>query len=281
MEKIVIHKEKIIFNKWDEASKTWIEEDILNREGDIVRYLNKVTEFHPDLTIEDFMNHLRNYEAAIDYCFYDYTRGYPMKVFFEDMDQENTEQNDLGDVELAWEGEVMGEDLLLLGYLRAWPTEEKILELGPEYEVPYDVSFSSISSWKKCKFILNENMAILSDDKEPINKELIFQGYYKWTLFEVISNFLIEISINGSPAERDALYAQMKDKKIDIKEVAKDKEKSDFWLMYLQNQIENFKLQKEKALDNEDYEVASKMKKEIEILEKEFKELQEEIKKYE
>ena len=280
MEKLIIYKDRIISSKWNEISKSWREEDIAKQEGDIIKYLNRIVEIQPDVTVEDFMNHLREYEAAIDYCFSDYTKGAKLKLFLDDMESESIEKNDLVEVELSWEGEIIGDDMVIIGYLRAWLTNEKIKELGEEYEVPHDVSFASMSTWKKCKFNLNENISVINVDQQDFSKrEIVFDGFYRWTLFEVISNFLMELSANGAPSERDDLYLQMKNKKFDVKEVAKDEDKKQFWLTFLTDELKRLKDLKEEVLENEDYETASELKVEVGILEKELEKLKKEIKR--
>lgn len=281
MLKVIIYKDKITATKWEDEAKLWIEYDISKTDGPIVKYLNRVVEVKPDVTVEDFMLHLEKHESVIDYCFSDYMNDLSLKTFLDDMNKESTE-TDLEEVVLCWEGEIINDDLVIVGYLMAWMKEEKIKELGDEYDQPHDISFISLGVWKKCKFSLNDGIMI-NDFGDMVNmkNDVIFSGIYRWTLFDVISNFLGDLSINGSPEERDKLFAQMKSKKIDIKEIAKNPEQSEFWIAFLENELENLKILLASSLDEEEYESVPKLKKDIVLAEKEIGELKEEIKKNE
>lgn len=287
MLKVIIYKDKITATKWDEDAKIWSEHDISKSDGPIVKYLNRMVEIKPDVTVEDFMLHLEKHETVIDYCFSDYMNDLSLRTFLDDMNKESIE-TDLEEVVLCWEGEIINEDLVIAGYLMAWMKEEKIKELGEEYDQPHDISFLSLQIWKKCKFSLSEGIVINDfgdisniSNMSSINNEIIFSGFYRWTLFDVISNFLGDLSINGSPEERDKLFAQMQTKEFDIKEVAKNIEQAEFWVAFLENELANLRALLSDSLDEEEYERVPKLKKDIASAEKEINELKEEIKKNE
>lgn len=279
MTKLIIYKDKITIAKWHEQEKIFLENDISGQEGSITKYFNKPVEIKPDVTIKDFMNHLERYESVIDYCFSDYLKHIPLKVYLDDMNKADVD-TDLGEIELCWEGEIINDELVIVGYLRAWLKEEKVKELGEEQEIPHDISFLSIHIWKNCNLLLNENIVINNlGEISNLKQETIFNGFYRWTLFDIISRFLEELCINGTPVERDNLLSQMESKKYNIQEIVKSQDQIDFWLSFLESELESLKSLMESSLENEDYEEASKLKLEIETAEKELLLLKEEIKK--
>jgi hypothetical protein len=279
MIKITIYKDKITATKRNEDN-TLSEHDISKLDGTILKYLNRVVEVKPDVTIEDFMKHLERYEMAIDYCFSDYLKGHPFRLFLDDMNLRESE-TDLEEIELCWEGEIINEDFIMIGYLRGWISDEKIKELGPEYEFPQEVNFIPIHVWKNCLFRLNDNIIINHlGDEETLEKEVVFAGIYSWTLYEVISKFLEELSLNGSPNERDELLVLMENKKYDVKEIAKNAEQTEFWLAFLKDELKDLRTLMENSNEVEDYEQSNILKKEIEASEKELFNLIEEVKKY-
>lgn len=278
MLKVIIYKDKISATKIENSD--FVEYTIAD--GSIIKYLNRIVEIKPDVTVEDFMRLLSKHEIAIDSFFDDYTKGIPYKLFMEDMEKE-TVDGDLEEVELCWEGEVLNNDLAIIGYLRAWLKEEKVIERGEEIHYPHDVSFLPIYIWKKCRLVLNEaiNIVDVGDGKRTVTDEdIVFAGLYRWTLFEVLSNFLLEISMNGSPQERDELFSKMEDRGYDLKEVVKNKEQVDFWITVLESELEDMKSALEQASDEEDYEKAAIIQKEMEIIGKELNALREEAKKH-
>ena len=279
MLKLIIYKDKITITKWEEKEKSWSEYDISKLDGSINKYFNRIVEIKPDVTVEDFMLLLEKHEPVIDYCFSDYLKGHQFRLFIDDMNKQDSD-TDLGEVEICWEGEIINEDLAIIGYLRGWLKDEKIKELGEEYEVPHDISFLPIHVWKKCKFILNENIIVNNlGELNDLKKEMVFAGFYRWTFFELVSHFLEELSINGSPEERDKLSSLMESKKYDAKEVVKSQEQTDFWLAFLTAELEDLNTLLDVTLENEEYEKAAKIKQDIETAEKELFELKEEIKK--
>lgn len=286
MLKLIIYKDKITINKWEDNSNSWGEFDILKLEGSITKYFNKVVEIKQDVTVQDFMNHLERYESIIDYCFSDYLKQVPFRKFFDDMNKDG-EGSDFCDVELCWEGEIISGNLAMIGYLRAWLKDEKIQELAEEskispeqFEVPHEVSLMPIHMWKDCNMFLNEHI-IINDlgEVNVLKRDVLFSGFYRWTLFDVISQFFQEISMSGSPDERDKIFSDIKDKKYNVKEIAKSKDQYDFWLVFLEQELIDLNKSMDLALENEEYEKAAKLKFDIETSEKELLELKEEIKK--
>lgn len=279
MVKITIYKDKITATKHNKDENTYTEHDISKLDGSILKYLNRIVDIKLDVTVEDFMNHLERYEKDIDYCFSDYLKGNPLRVYLDDMRAKESE-TDLAEIEICWEGEIINDDFILVAYLRAWWNEEKVKEIGEELEYPKEVNFLPIHVWKNCLFRLNDNIIINHLKEEQMEREMVFAGIYSWTLCELITKFLEEISLNGSPNERDELSVLMQNKKYDIKEIVKSPEQTNFWLLFLQDELADLQDRFKISIDDEDYEQASILKKDIEKAERELSKLKEEIKKY-
>lgn len=286
MIKIIIYKDKITYVDWDLENQDWLECEV-GTEG-ITRHFNKIVEIKPDVTVENFVRHLEKYEQIIDLCFSSYTDGVPLRKFIEDMEKEAKTKNDISIVELIWEGDMVNEDLVIIGYLRGWLTEERIQEFGPDSDVPHDLSFVSLSAYKNCVLTLDENIVVhdfgsTMDLKKMVEeeKEVVLDGFYSWTLHDVISNFLSDISSNGSPEQRDEIASQVQSNKFDADEISKNKGQSELWKVLLETKIESLQKDKEAATEEEDYERASQLKKEIELLNTNLRDLLNAIKKHE
>lgn len=286
MIKIIIYKDKITYVDWDVESQNFHEYEI-GKEG-LTRHFNKIVEIKPDVTIEHFVRHLEKYEQIIDLCFSSYSDGIPLRKFIDDMEKETKIKSDISTVELIWEGDMVNEDLVIIGYLRGWLTEERIQEFGPDSDVPHDLSFVSLSAYKSCILTLDENIVVhdfgsTMDLKKMVEeeKEVILDGFYSWTLYDVIANFLSDISSNGSPEERDALATQVQSTKFDAEEISKNKGQAELWKVLLESKIESLQKDKEVATEEEDYERASQLKKEIELLVTNLRDLLNAIKKHE
>lgn len=279
MRKVIIYKDKVTSVDWDETLKEWVEFEIKDIENELPKYLNRIVQIHSDVIVEDFFNFLYKCEKVIDSFFYDFSKGQAIKLYIDEMNS-NSVETDLEEVEMMWEGEVLNGDLAILGYLRGWLNEAKMQELNLDYEVPHDISFLPVFVWKKCKFSLNENLDIANlGTNTEMKREVFFEGYYRWTLFELISNFLAEITVNGSPEQRDVLFSQLENRKYDIEEVLKSKERQDFWILFLESELAELNYAMTNALEEENYETASTIKTELESVQKELDVLREEIKK--
>ena len=283
---IIIYKDKITYVDWDVESQNF-HEYVIGKEG-LTRHFNKIVEIKPDVTIEHFVRNLEKYEQIIDLCFSSYSDGIPLRKFIDDMEKETKIKSDISTVELIWEGDMVNEDLVIIGYLRGWLTEERVQEFGPDSDVPHDLSFVSLSAYKSCVLTLDENIVVhdfgsTMDLKKMVEeeKEVILDGFYSWTLHDVIANFLSDISSNGSPEERDALATQVQSNKFNAEEVSKNKGQSELWKALLESKIESLQKDKEVATEEEDYERASQLKKEIELLNTNLRDLLSAIKKHE
>lgn len=277
MFKIIIYKDKITSTSWDDITQSWLETEVLATDS-LPQYFHKVVEIKEDVTVEHFMFHLEKYEKDIDYCFAGYMGGFPLKLYIEDMKKEPLRDTDIKEIELFWFGEILNEELNILGAIRGWLNEESAKEKGLNYEVPYGMEFTPLNTWKHCPLLLNENITINDfGDIEAITKNIIFDGFKVWTLHDVISNFLCDLTENGTPEERDALVNQIENKKYNVHEVAQDKEQTEFWLGFLQAELTDSRVLMDKALDEENYEEAARLKSTIEILTKEILELKKEV----
>jgi len=275
MFKIIIYKNKLTSTSWDDITQSWLETEILATDS-LTKYFHKIVEIKEDVTVEDFMYHLDKYEKDINYCFAGYMDSIPLKLYIEDMKKEPVKETDIKEVELFWFGEILNEELNILGAVRGW-LKDAAKDKGLNVEVPYGLEFTPLNTWKHCPLILNENIVINDfGDIEAMTKNVVFDGFKVWTLHDVISNFLCDLTENGSPEERDALVNQIENKKYNIHEVAQDAEQTEFWLGFLQAELEDSKMLMEKALDEENYEEAARLKTTIEILTKEIIDLKKE-----
>lgn len=279
MFKVIIYKDKITSTLWDDKTQAWLEIEILESEP-LSKHFHKLVEIKEGVTVEDFMLHLEKHERDIDYCFAGYMDSIPLKLYLEDMRKEPVRGTDIKEIEMFWFGEILNEEISIIGAIRGWLFEEAAKEKGLNPDVPYGMEFTPISIWKKCPFVLNENIVINDfGEIEAMSETMVFDGFKSWSLHEVISNFLCDLTENGSPEDRDTIVSQMEGKKYDIHEVSQDKEQTEFWLGFLQAELNDSKAAMDKALEEENYESAAKLKTTIEIIGKEILELKKEAAK--
>lgn len=283
MHRIVIYKNKITLVDFDDATQSWVEKEILKVGERLGFYLNKLVEIKEDVTVEDFMNHLKKHEQEIDYSFVAFLNDIPFKVFYEDMNNSLGDGNvDLEAVEMLWSAEIINQQLIVNGALRGWLTKKKAAELEINPDIPQDISFLPLFLWKHALIELNEVLVIRDmGELENLNETILYEGFYRWTLLEFLTNFLQEISINGTPEERERFLAEIENKSYKLDELAKDREQAEFWLNILQTELEENREKLQRALDNEEYESIFKIKETIQVLEQEIKDINTELSKNE
>jgi hypothetical protein len=283
MLKLIIYKDKITATQWKPEIEDWIENDIKTLDSPITKYFNRYVFVKEDVTVEDFLKHLEYYEKDIDFCFSGYNNDVPLRLYLDDMRTEiDVEKICVCDeLEMVWQGEILSNTICVFGNLLAFLSEEKAAKLAPENNVAYNVNYLSINSWKHCKFVLNDTILINNlGSIEDMTDDLVFEGYHFWTLFDIISSFLSEITMNGTPEERNKTALQIANKDYDVKEVAQHEEQANFWLIFLESELEEMQLGLSEAEESEEYEQATVLKKDIDVIKKELKELKYEIKKY-
>lgn len=283
MLKIIIYKDKITATQFETELNDWIEYDITTLNQPLAKYFNRYVYIKEDVTVEDFMNHLERYEAEIDICFAGYNNEVPLRLFLEEMREEPKEGigSDYSDVELVWQGEILNNTIGIFGHLLAFLSEEKTNEVGEENATPINLNWLPINVWKHCKFtasdiIMINNLGTIDD----LQDELFFEGYRHWTLFEIISNFLTDITFNGTPEQRNKIASQLANKDYDVKEVAKNQEQAAYWFSFLEAELEELQEKLNEALETEAYEDADKLKKDIDAVVKELEVLREEVERY-
>lgn len=283
MLKLIIYKDKITTTQWEPELNDWIENDIKTLDNPITKYFDRYVFIKDDVTVEDFMKHLEYYEKDIDFCFSGYNNDVPLRPFLDEMREEVSEEmsSDLADIELVWQGEILNNTICVFGHILAFLSEDKLKEVGEENDLPHDVSWLPINVWKHCKMSLNDVILINNlGTVEDITDELVYEGYHYWTFFDIVSNFLADITINGTPEERNKIASQIVNKQYDVKEVAKNQEQATYWMSFLETELEEMKLTMEDAVDGEDYERAEIIKKDMESVEKELGDLREEVERY-
>lgn len=281
MQKVIIHKDKITLAIFDEAKETWHETEISKDGERLGKYFNKLVEVKEDVKVEDFMNLLHRHEQEIDYCFSAFMDELPFSLFYADMNSGVGEGNsDLEAVEMFWSIEIINNELIMLGTLRGWLSEDRAKELDVSMDIPHDISFLSLSLWKNAFFEVNEFYTLRDlGHIDNLEEKILHEGINRWTLFELIRDFLCEITVNGSPEQREKLLEEMEKKSYDINELAKDKEQALFWLDVLQGETDDCKNQIQRALDEEEYEMVSSLKNKLKILEQEIADINGELSK--
>jgi len=275
-----INKSAIYVIEIDEDSENVVEKNIHDLQSPISRYFSYIVEVSDDVTIEDFMNHLRNHSEVIDACFYSYIQGESIIQYCDLVNKEPEEKYFVDTVELFWATELYEDEYCLFGTFHGMITEKENLhhlEVGDLNSFPLDLN--PINNWKHCKMIINETIRVSYVDES--NENDIIKLKNKWTLFELLQHFLAELMCYGSLENQQLEIESYKNSQIKYEGFRVDpdfagklnKDELVAFISEVETQIEITKNALEVAVEEDDFESANELKKEIEDLTSELEKM--------
>lgn len=279
-----INKSKISVIETEENSENFIEKNIEDLKHPISRYFSYIVEIADDVTIEDFMNHLRKHSEVIDSCFYSYIQGESIVQYCDLANKEPGEKYFVDIVELFWATELYEDQYCLFGTFHGMIKDEKNLnnlEEGDLNSFPLDLT--PINNWKHCKIIINDTIRVSYVDES--NENDIIRLKNKWTLFELLQHFLAELMCYGSLENQQKEIesfnsSQLKYEgfRVDPNFADKlDKEELTAFIEEVEMQIEITKSALEVAVEEDDFESANELKKETEELSLELEKMRKKL----
>lgn len=280
-----INKNSITSFEFDEKADKFQEINIKDLNYPFTRYFSHVVELEDNLTIEDFMRHLKDYSEIIDLCFYGYINGESVVQYCDLALQDCEEKYFIDTVELFWATELFEDEYCLFGTFHGTINEKenhKHIEAHRTNSFPLDLI--PINQWKHCKMVINEVIRASSIDEDEQSEILKLRN--RWTLFELIEYFLYELMCYGSvenQAKEIENYNDSKNKyegfRVDPEFAEKlDAEELMLFVGEIESQIEITKQALEIAVDDDDFESANELKKEGEELELELSKMKEKLK---
>jgi hypothetical protein len=255
---IKFYKNSIVTNIYDPDGKNAKEVDIRLLDYDLSYYFNNIVEFDDGLTVEDFLNQLSKYEKLIDLTFESYTNSIPLCLYMREIYTIPDEKNIIKNLDYI---ELFEEINIYEDYLENYLSFRGIKDKKIDNDTV--LNLIPLRYWKHLKFKINNITTMYKntlDKKGKIQKyDLIYTGQKDFTLFEVLSNFLLELTSYGEPAEISAVYNELKSEElknyIESEEIQNE-------INLIKNDFLNEEL--EDAIKKEDYEKAKKLKEEIE-----------------
>jgi hypothetical protein len=279
-----INKKTITSFEFNEKTEKFVETNIQDLKFPFTRYFSQVVELSKDLTVEDFMAHLKNYSEIINLCFYGYINGESIVQYCDLAEQEPTDKYFVDTIELFWATELIEDEYCFFGTFHGTITEEKNyhhIEAQRINSFPLDLT--PINQWKHCKMVVNESIKASSVDQDENSEVLRLKN--KWTLFELLEYFLLELmcygSIENQKKEIDIYESNMvkyEGFRVDPEFAEKlDKEELVTFIEELKHQIFITQETLIMAVDEEDFEEAKELKKEEEELTAELKKMKKKL----
>ena len=287
MNSLKIQKDKIISVDFDESTEKFVETDIATRPDlPLTKYFAQVVEMADDVTVGDFLAHLRNHSEIIDLVFYSYMNGESIVQYCDLALQEPKEKHFIDEVELFWATELFEDEYCLFGTFHGIiKTEEKknyIEENNGLNSFPLDIV--PVNEWQHCRLVINESIRASSYDEN--DESYILKLKNRWTFFELIEYFLYELMCYGSVENQAKEIAKYKEDKVKYQSFRVDPdfaEKLDkkeliLFIGEIETQIEITQEALQIAVNDDDFESANELKKEVDELEIELRKMKEKLK---
>ena len=250
---IKFFNDKIVVDVWHEDTEKWIETPISVLNLSLNRYMRNIVEFDSDLTLEGFMKQLQPYIETIDNTFLGSSYGFKLKPFYDDLEKESTVSGEkITKIEFYWISEIwegeLSEYISFHGYHDNDNTQ-------------YSLSFLSVKDYKDAKMIINNSYEIMPQFNHNEDYKAIISTKKQITLYELLDAWIYELTFSGFPEDQEKFVQTVMTDINNIKESVSFSTLEDVL-------IESKEYSLNKAIENEDYEKAEILKKEIEDLKK-------------
>lgn len=173
-------------------------------------YLNEMMEVDEDVTFGDFFFHIMKQKGKYSSIFASHLGNFKLNAWEDEWHRipENSFDGDdyeMTAVGLCWHGE-------------SWNYEgEDEITITPEFhgmgidkksrkEMGFAIEFTPINKLKQYPFKLDTRLNVYSLQK---GSELLLSGKKSFTVYEVVSTVLFEISFSGAPEQRDAHISEI------------------------------------------------------------------------
>jgi hypothetical protein len=288
MNNLKIKKDKILTVEFDEATDKFIEKNIADLTNyPLTKYFSQVVEMDEDVTVGDFLAHLKKHSEIIDLVFYSYMNGESIVQYCDLALQEPKEKYFIDEVELFWATELFEDEYCLFGTFHGViKSEEKVNYIEENNGLnSFPLDIIPVSEWQHCRLVINESIKASSYDEN--DDSYILKLKNRWTFFELIEYFLYELMCYGSvdnQAKEIEKYKESKNKyegfRVDPEFAEKlDKEELILFVGEIETQIEIADEALEIAVENDDFESAKELKEEKEELQIELDKMKQKLSK--
>jgi hypothetical protein len=284
MHLIKFYKDKITTFVFDDLKGDFLETDINELCLPLNRHLSKFVDFEEDFTVKDFITHLNNHKKDIENIFSSYMNNVSFDEIYEEILQEKEPDylDDINELEIVWET-----DLFKDKEIKEYFIHERISYIGvyfDENENEEDeiyiksMNFMPMRNWKDLPISINRFITYqeinynerTNNFSKPKNK---LAGLKSVSLFQLISGFLSELTIYGSPKTQLEISKKINSKIEEMKDSGK--ESFEFSIPFDDLETDEFKsknstklleIELKKALEEEEYLRAKQIKEKLDKL---------------
>ena len=214
---IKFHKDKITTYVFNDEENDWKEVSIKELGFPISDYFNHLIDFADDLTVKDFILLLNEYKEELDKTFSAYNHGYEFEIYQKEVMKEQQPDyfKECDEIEIVWNTEVIRENGI--NFIMDWVTFcGRIKNFKPKNEIDVPIramQLSPLRDWKNLPLRLNkmiyyEEMTPFGGRTRKIPTRL--QGIKNFSLFNVLSGFIYELTCHGTPEQQISMANEVK-----------------------------------------------------------------------
>lgn len=216
-------------------------------------YLNDYVFLEWGLTFGELLNVLSKHTKAIDVCFESWSRGISFDSFVKECNVKTKKKADFDTISFYWGFE-------LDSNMTMTPLVEGLIDTKDQHS-HFSLDFYGMNEMKDCKVVLRKDILIFLDgpvgeegeDVDGEEGENVIETRGEFTLHNLISSLLQEITTHGSPSERTELYTKIM---ADVEEM-EEKAGGDEYRLGMYNR------ELSEALEKEDYASAAEIRDRI------------------
>jgi hypothetical protein len=215
----VIHKSILIKSDgfylvdWDPETGQPINETRLT--GRLSSHFGNFAEFDNDVTVGDLLLVIGDFADEINLIFNGYLNEIDFDMFLQEAYMASIKQPAIDYIELAWKVRMIASsDMTILDIVPNLLGVSTIA--GSDSDVITDLDFVMLRDL--CKFTICEQTAL--DIPNDQTYQIAVESERRWTLFDIISGFLLEIARYGSPEEKQYMIDELnKESKLSFSEL--------------------------------------------------------------
>ena len=187
---------------WDPETGQPIKETSIT--GRLSSYFGNFAEFDNEVTVGNLLLILGDFADEVNLIFNGYLNEVDFDLFLQEVYMASTKQPSLDYIELAWKVRMTASsDMTILDIVPNLLGVSTIV--GSDSDVITDLDFIMLRDL--CKFVICEQTAL--DIPNDQTYEIAVEAERRWTLFDIISGFLLEIARYGSPEEKEYMIDEL------------------------------------------------------------------------
>ena len=187
---------------WDPETGQPIKETRIT--GRLSSYFGNFAEFDNEVTVGNLLLILGEFADEVNLIFNGYLNEVDFDLFLQEAYMASIKQPALDYIELAWKVRMTASsDMTILDIVPNLLGVSTIV--GSDSDVITDLDFIMLRDL--CKFVICEQTAL--DIPNDQTYEIAVEAERRWTLFDIISGFLLEIARYGSPEEKEYMIDEL------------------------------------------------------------------------